>query len=119
MAPYNFQQHLIQCGPFLLEDVEADIAMRVDIWVEAGGGELHCWRLVGVACNKRLVKVALVEISNNQYNERASLCQSVSSDGRKLGKQYTCRKLKPQLVLQSLIDTLHWTLHSSLKGHFC
>ena len=43
-----FVQYLIQSGPLLLEDVEADIAVRVNIWVEARGGELHCRRLVWI-----------------------------------------------------------------------
>ena len=44
------KNYLIQCGPLLFEDVEADIAVRVNVWVEAGGGELHCWRLVRITC---------------------------------------------------------------------
>ena len=41
--------HLIQSGPLLLEYVEADVAVRVYIGVEAGGGEPDGGRLVGVA----------------------------------------------------------------------
>ena len=40
---------LIEGGPLLLEDVEADIAVGVDVRMEARRDELDDGRLVGVA----------------------------------------------------------------------
>ena len=40
--------HLVESTPLLLEDVQADVAVRVHVRVEAGGGELHRGRLVWV-----------------------------------------------------------------------
>ena len=39
---------LVECRPFLFQDVQADVAVVVHIGMEAGGRKLDCGRLVWV-----------------------------------------------------------------------
>ena len=39
---------LVECRPFLFQDVQADVAVVVHVRMEAGSGELDCGRLVGI-----------------------------------------------------------------------
>ena len=41
---------LVECRPFLFQDVQADVAVVVHVRMEAGSGELDCGRLVGITC---------------------------------------------------------------------
>lgn len=41
--------HIVRRAPAILENVEAELAVCVDVWVEHSAEELDRWRLVGVA----------------------------------------------------------------------
>ena len=45
---------LVECRPFLFQDVQADVAVVVHVRMEAGSGELDCGRLVGVTWQRNV-----------------------------------------------------------------
>lgn len=44
--------HIVQRGPLVLQDVQADEALRVHVGVKAGGDEPHCGGVEGVAAGE-------------------------------------------------------------------
>ena len=57
---------VVECGPVLLEDVEADVAVVVDVGVEAGRGELDLGRLVRVTRRELQPQLELVTWKINE-----------------------------------------------------
>ena len=45
---------LVECRPFLFQDVQADVAVVVHVRMEAGSGELDCGRLVGITWQRNI-----------------------------------------------------------------
>merc|ERR1719422_2603723 len=55
----EYRSNLVQSRPFLLQDVQADVAVGVDVGVKAGSSELYGRGLVRVACIRKYYSMSL------------------------------------------------------------